>query len=80
MQRIMENARGDLELQSLYQAIRAVEQQIMSRPGLRKQLFLACREPLPGAKEEIRRPSQGECATQDPREVFKHIQNYLQKA
>eukprot|EP00434_Breviolum_minutum_P036545 symbB.v1.2.032380.t1/scaffold3885.1/size48838/4 len=55
VQKIMENARGDVEIQSLYQAIRNIEQQIMSRDM-----------PPPGMKE-------------DPKEAFKHIQNYLAK-
>lgn len=54
VQRIMENARGEMELQSLFQAIKNIEHQIMSR------------DVPPGMKE-------------DPREVFKHIQNYLAK-
>ncbi|CAJ1396295.1 unnamed protein product [Effrenium voratum] len=52
VQRMMENARGD-EWQSLYHAIKSVEQQIMSRDA-----------------------STGK---EDPREVFKHIQNHLNK-
>eukprot|EP00438_Fugacium_kawagutii_P004043 Skav219291 [mRNA] locus=scaffold2157:222105:233438:- [translate_table: standard] len=65
VQRILENARGEMELQSLYQAIKNVEQQILSR------------DVPPGMKEDT---ASRDGDKQDPREVFKHIQNYLAKA